>query len=138
MEQINRPVLFQPFSSFVLPVAITPTPLLASPSKSDLIDSFIISVDSGAANNVFIGDGNVTVNSGIEIVAGGGPVNFVIRNQDQQYELQIPVMEIAKTLQCQSDMPFAVPFIIWDCSQIFLIAALATNVRVMLFRSQFV
>lgn len=138
MEQINRPVLFQPFSSFVLPVAITPTPILSNPSKSDLIDSFIVSLDAAAANNVFMGDGSVTVASGIEIVAGGGPVNFRIVNQNQQYDLQIPVMAIARTLQCQQEMPFSIPFIIWDCSQVFFIAAAATNVRIMLFRSQFI
>jgi hypothetical protein len=138
MEQINRPVLFQPFSSFILPVAVTPTPMVTIPNKSDLIDSFIVSVDAGAANNVFMGDGNVSVNTGIEIVAGGGPVNFVIENQDQQYELQIPLMDVARTLQCQTQQPFAVPFIVWDCAQIYFVAAAATNIRIMLFRSQFV
>jgi len=138
MEQINRPILFQPFSSFILAVGITPTPMVATPNKSDLVDSFIVSLDAGAANNIFMGDGNVNINSGIEIIAGGGPVNFKIINQDQRYELQLPLMEMARTLQCQSDQPFAIPFIVWDCSQIYFIAAAATNVRISLFRSQFI
>lgn len=138
MEQINRPVLYQPFSSFVLTVLVTPTPILSTPNKSDLIDSFVLSLDAGAANNVFIGDGGVTVNSGLEIIAGGGPINFKINNQDQQYDLMLPLMEVARTLQCQSAMPFAIPFIVWDCAQIFLIAAANTNIRVALFRSQFI
>lgn len=138
MQQINRSVLFQPFSSFVLPVAITATPLVATPNKSDLVDSFIISVDAAAANNVFMGDGNVTIASGIEIVAGGGPVNFRIQNQPQQYDLQIPALDIARTLQCQDSTAFAIPFIVWDCSQVYLIAVAPTNVRVMLFKSQFI
>lgn len=138
MQQINRPVIFQPVSSFVLSVAVTATPLVSLSNKSDLIDSFIISVDAGAANNVFMGDGGVTVNTGIEIVAGGGPANFKINNQNQQYDLQVPLMDIARTLQCAVQQPFAIPFVVWDCSQIFLIAAAITNVRIMLFRSQFI
>ena len=138
MDQINRAVLSQPFSPFVLPVAITPTPITPSSNKVDLIDSFIVSLDSGAANNVFMGDGGVTVNSGIEIIAGGGPINFLIRNQNQQYDLQLPLLDAVKTLQCQTQMPFAIPFIVWDCSQIFFIAAAPTNIRICLFRSQFV
>lgn len=138
MQQINRPVIFQPFSSFVLPVLTTPTPMVATPNKSDLIDSFIVSLDAGAANNVFMGDGGVTTASGIEIVAGGGPANFRIDNQDQQYDTQIPLLDIARTLQCQMQQPFAIPFVVWDCSQIYFIAAANTNIRIMLFRSQFI
>lgn len=138
MEQINRPVLYQPFSSFVLSVAITATPILSTPNKSDLIDSFIVSLDAAAANNVFMGDGGVTTASGIEIIAGSGPINFKINNQNQQYDLQLPLLDVAKTLQCQTSMPFAIPFIVWDCSQVYFIAAAPTNVRIALFRSQFI
>jgi hypothetical protein len=138
MQQINRPVIFQPFSSFVLAVAVTATPMVSTPNKSDLIDSFIVSLDAGAANNIFMGDGGVTIASGIEIVAGGGPINFLIRNQDQNYDVQIPLMDIARTLQCQTQQPFAIPFVVWDCSQVYFIAAAATNVRIALFRSQFI
>lgn len=138
MQQINRNVLSQPFSSFLLPVDVTPTPLVATANKSDLVDSFIISVDAGAANNVFMGDGNVTIANGIEIVAGGGPINFKINNQNQQYDLQLPLLDAVRTLQCQDDTPFAIPFVVWDCSQVYLIAVAPTNVRVMLFRSQFI
>ena len=138
MEQINRPIISQTFSSFVLPVAVTPTPMISTPNKSDLVDSFIVSLDAGAANNVFMGDGGVTVNSGIEIVAGGGPASFRIVNQNQQYDTMLPLMDIARTLQCQSERPFAIPFVVWDCSQIYFIAALATNVRIMLFRNPFI
>jgi hypothetical protein len=138
MQQINRPILSQPFSSFVLAVGLTPTPMLSTPNKSDLIDSFIVSLDAGAANNVFMGDGGVTVATGIEIVAGGGPASFRIDNQDQQYDLQVPLMNIERTLQCQSALPFAIPFIVWDCATIYFIAAAATNLRIILFRSQFI
>jgi hypothetical protein len=138
MQQITRPVLFQPFSSFVLVVGTTPTPMVAIANKSDLVDSFILSLDAGAANNVFMGDQNVSVTTGIEIVAGAGPVNFRIDNQNQNYDVQIPLMDIARTLQCAVQQPFAIPFIVWDCSQLYLVAAANTNVRIMLFRSQFV
>jgi hypothetical protein len=138
MQQITRPVLFQPFSSFILTVLTTPTPMVATSNKSDLVDSFVVSVDAGAANNVFMGDQNVSILSGIEIVAGGGPANFVIDNQNQNYDVQIPLMDIARTLQCAVQQPFAIPFIVWDCSQLYFVAVANTSVRIMLFRSQFV
>jgi hypothetical protein len=135
---IVRPVLFQPFSAFPLAVQVTPTAIVANQNKSDLIDSFIISLDAGAANNVFMGDSSVTVANGIEIVAGGGPVNFRIVNQNQQYDTQVPLVGIASTMQCQDNLAVPIPFIVWDMSQIFLIAAAITNVRISLFRSQFI
>lgn len=138
MESIVRPILWQPFSSFNLSVQVTPTAIVANQNKSDLIDSFLVSVDAGAANNIFIGDSAVTVTNGIEIVAGGGPVNFRIPNQPQQYDTQTPLIAIANTMQCQDNLAVPIPFIVWDLSQIFLVAAAITNVRIAAFRSQFI
>jgi len=140
MLSVNREIVYQPFDSFSISVQVTPTPLNTSIAltKSDLIDSFTISVDATAANNVFIGGAGVTITSGLEIVAGGGPVSFVIENQRQHYELQEPVINIAEILQCSPSQPRSLPFIIWDLSQIYLIAAAITNVRVAPFRSMFI
>ena len=136
--QINREIVYQPIDTFVLPVQITPTPLSGVFTKVDLIDSFILSLDAAAANNVFLGNSNVTINTGIEIVAGAGPINFIIENQRQHYELQEPLLAIAATLQCEQSMPRSLPFIVWDLAQIYLVAVAATNVRVSPFRSQFI
>lgn len=140
MLDVNREVVYQPFDSFLIVVGTVPTRLsdTIAFAKTDLIDSFVISLDAGAANNIFIGGANVTVNNGVEIVAGGGPVNFVIENQNEHYEILDPLLRISETLQCTPKQPLAIPFIVWDLSQIYLVAAAATNVRVMPFRSMFI
>ena len=136
--QVIRDVVYQPFDTFVLAVQVTPTQIFPIQTKADLIDSFVVSVDAGVANNVFIGGNGVTVATGLEIVRGGGPVNFLIRQQQQHYELQEPAIAIAEMIGCEKRHPYAIPFIIWDLSQIYLIAAAITNVRIALFRAPFI
>ena len=138
MQQIVRPILSQPLITLTVAVGLTPTPIVSQGDKTSLVESFIISVDTSAANSVFLGDQGVTINSGIEIVAGAGPVNFAILNQAQQYDTQLPLIALGEMLGCIPQQPFAIPFIIWDLSQIYLVAAAPTNVRVLPFRSQFV
>lgn len=139
MEQFTRPIVYQNFTTFVIAVGIVPTQISTAFTKVDLIDSFTLSLDAGAANNVFIGDQGVTIASGLEIVAGGGPLTFRIRNQNQHYELQEPLLNIAETLQCAGPVaPKAIPFNVWDLSQIYLVAAAATNIRCAPWRAQFV
>jgi hypothetical protein len=136
--QVNREIVFQPFNTYVLAVGVGPTQIFPAQTKADLIDSFVVSVDAGAANNVFIGGNGVTIANGLEIVAGGGPINFVIRNQNQHYELQEPAIAIAEMIGCVGQFPKAIPFIVWDLSQVYLVAAAATNVRIALFRAPFI
>lgn len=138
MQQVIRDVVFQPFTTFVIPVAVTPTSISSTFTKSDLIDSFVLSLDAGAANNVFIGDQGVTVNSGLEIVAGAGPLLFKIRNQNIQYDIQSQLNPLTENNLCTPVPIRPIPFIIWDLTQIYLIAAAPTNVRCAPFRSQFI
>lgn len=139
MQQIDRPIVYQTFTTFALTVGTVATQISTAFTKVDLIDSFAISLDAAAANNVFIGDIGVTVNTGLEIVRGSGPVNFIIRNQPQQYDLQEPLLIIAETMQCQGPVaPRVIPFIIWDLSQICLVAAANTQVRIAPFRAIFI
>lgn len=140
MLQVNREIATQAFETFELAVQVTPTQIatVLSFTKQDLIDSFVVSVDAGAANNVFIGGPGVTITNGLEIVAGAGPILFEIVNQDQHYELQEPVIAIAEILQCAPNPPRQIPFIVWDFSQIYLIAIAITNVRIAPFRSVFI
>lgn len=140
MLQVNREVVYQPFETFTVSVQVTPTQLatVLSFTKADLISSFVVSVDAGAANNVFIGGAGVTITNGLEIVAGAGPLLFEIVNQNQHYDLQEPVIAIAETLQCAPNPPRQIPFIVWDFSQIYLVAAAITNVRIAPFRSVFI
>jgi hypothetical protein len=138
MDQIIRDIVVQPFETFNIAVQVTPTQLTTKFTKVDLITSFILSVDQGAANNVFMGGGGVSVTNGIEIVAGGGPIEFFINNQKQHYELQEPVISITEILQCAPKQPRSIPIVVWDLSQIYLIAAAITNVRVAPIRAVFI
>lgn len=139
MLGIVRNLYWQTIEPFVVAVATTPTQIFPQQTKSDLIDSFTLSLDAAAANNVFIGGLAVTVNTGLEIVAGGGPITFRIRNQRQHYEIQEPLIKIADTMNCNAPPlePLAIPFGVWDLTQIFLVAAAATNVRCQPWRAQF-
>lgn len=140
MQPVIRDIVYQPVETFNLAVQVTPTQLstVLSFTKQDLIDSFILSLDAAAANNVFWGGPGVTIVNGIEIVAGAGPVEFLIENQNQHYELQEPIIAIAETLQCAPLPTRSIPFVVWDFSQIYLVAAAITNVRIAPFRSVFI
>lgn len=143
-QQIIRDIVFQDFNTFTLAVAITPTPISSVFTKSDLIDSFVVSVPSTAANNVFAGNGSVTTTSGIEIIAGGGPLLFRIKNQNIQYDIHSALDPAASALQqvaCGNtqEIPIrSIPFIVWDLRQICLIAAAPTNVVIAPFRNMFI
>lgn len=137
--QIDRNmIVYQPFENFAINVQTTPTQISTSFTKVDLIDSFAVSVDAGAANNIFIGGPGVTILNGAEIVRGSGPVNFVIRNQPQQYELQEPLLQMAEMMGCQPLQPRVIPYVVWDLSQIYLVAAAVTVARILPFRSVFI
>lgn len=140
MQQMIRDIVFQPFESHALLVGVTPTPISPNMTKSDLIDSFAVSVDAAAANNVFIGNAAVTVLSGLEIVAGAGPLLFRIRNQNIQYDIHSTLDPVADYIaQCAvSQQVRGIPYIIWDLTQVCLVAVAPTNVRVAPFRSMFI
>lgn len=133
----TRPVIRQDFTTLLLTVGTVPTPLNGAFDINSLITSFIIAVPSTAANSVFLGNGGVTITNGLELLAGTSPV-FIIENYKQPYEMQGPLIKIEENLkQCEADVD-ALPFIVWDPSQIFLIAAAATNVSVAFFKEMFV
>lgn len=137
--QIIRETVFQPFDTFSLVVAVTATPISSVFTKSDLIDSFAVSVPSSAANNIFIGNQGVTLTTGLEIVAGAGPINFRIKNQDIQYDVHSAIDPAASALAgCNQLAIQSIPFIIWDLRQICLIAVAPTTVVIAPFRSMFI
>lgn len=119
-------------------VGTTPTPLNAVSNKSDLVYSFVVSVDAGAANNIFIGDQGVTILNGIEVVAGAGPCQFFIEDERQMYELMKPLLDLTATMQCRQQEGVAIPYIVWDLNQIYAVAAAATNIRIAPLRAQFI
>src|SRR5262245_8885080 len=95
---MERPIIKQEFTTLSFTVttsAASPNPALGLTS---LIDSFVITVPSSAANSVFIGsDQGVTTTTGLEILAGTSQ-NFRISQDRQLYELQMVLIEIYKCL----------------------------------------
>jgi hypothetical protein len=133
-----RDIVYQPFDPIAITVLTTPTPILAKSSKSDLIDSFIVSVPASALNNVFVGNNSVTLTTGLEIVAGAGPAEFKILNQRVQYDIHSLMEPVIASLPCNVVSIKGIPFIIWDLTQICLIAVANTAIVVLPIRSQFV
>lgn len=138
MQQIVRNIVFQPFDPQPLTVGITPTPLFPTGTKADLIASFGISVPAAAANNVFIGNIAVSLTNGLEIVKGAGIVLFRIINQNVQYDIHSEVNPAVENALCQPIPIQSIPFIVWDVTQISLIATAPTAISFVLFRSQFI
>lgn len=137
--RLIRDIVYQPFDTFSLVVGTTPTRISPTFTKADLIDSFVVSVPASAANNVFIGNASVTTTSGLEIVAGGGPILFRIRNQIIQYDIHSSLDPAANAItQCQELPIQSIPFIIWDLTQIYLIATAPTTISVAPFKSMFI
>lgn len=133
-----RPTVIQQVGQAVVAVGLTPTPLTANPSLTlAYIDSFLICVYSTAANSVFFGDSTVSITTGIEIPAGV-TVQFSASNERQLYELQNPLIQMSEVLTCERQTAEEIPFVYFDLSQLFLVAAAATNVVVMPFKRAYV
>lgn len=124
-----RPSVVQQFNPQVVAVQITPTPLSGLNLNQAFIDSLIICVYSTAANSVFLGDQGVTTTTGIEIPAGV-TIELEISNERPLYELQIPMTDMEAKIACQVVRPFDVPFVYWDLTQLYCIAAAPTNIIV--------
>jgi len=79
-----------------------------------------------------MGDSSVLVaaNNGLEVPAGV-PIQLRITNERQIYEVQGPLVD---GFRCAPD---AIPFIAWDITQIYLVAAVAHTVGVVLFQEAF-
>lgn len=133
-----RDIVYQPFDTQSLLVGITPTQILPKAAKSDLISAFVVSVPAAAANNVFIGNTGVTTTSGLEIVAGAGPCEFRIRNQNVQYDIHSLLKPVIESIPCTLTYIHNIPYIIFDLTQICLIAVAPTTVAIWPIRSQFV
>jgi hypothetical protein len=133
-----RPTVPQQVDNQVVAVGTAPTPLSSNPAlTSAYIDAFLICLYTTAANSVFFGNGGVTITNGVEIPPGVS-VQFAISNERELYELQTPLELAAAALTCQTVDHKLIPFVYWDLSQLFLVAAAATNVVVMPFKRAYV
>lgn len=126
---MSRPLVVQPFDPQLLAVQITPTPLSGVQLQSAYIDSILLTVYSTAANSVFLGNGAVTVTTGIEIPAGV-TIQLTISNERPLIELETPLLDLARKILCLNPKRTEVPFVYWDVTQLFVIAAAPTNMIV--------
>jgi len=134
MQRPDRPVTRQTFTPFALLVGVTPTPLAQSIQQStiqSLYTTIVLSNPLGASR-VLLGDSSVLVanNNGLELPAGF-PVQLRIPNERQLYEVQGPLVD---GFRCSAD---AIPFVAWDITTIYLVAAVAHTVGVVLFQEAF-
>lgn len=135
---LQRPLVEQQFSNIGVAVQTTPTPIKANGALTDLCVSFVVSVPATAANSVFLGDGNVTTATGIEILPGA-PLLFTIDQIRQLYELQAPAEELVAKIACNTQFQSEkIPFVCWNLANLYLIATAVTNVAVMNFRVPYI
>jgi hypothetical protein len=133
-----RPTVPQQLNQFVCSVGLTPTPISSNPAlTSAYIDSLLICVYSTAANSVFFGDQTVTITNGMEIPPGV-TVQFSISNERVLYELEMPILPAASKIVCAPMPETQIPFVYWDMSQLYLIAAAATNTVIIPFKRAYV
>ena len=109
--------------TFALAVPASPASVPISSDTNlvnNYVDSFFVSVPAGGVN-VFIGPAGVIAATGLEIIAGGGPANFLIEQGGrQQYEIQSPLLALAAVAKCDIADVAMIPFQVWDLSQLFL------------------
>jgi hypothetical protein len=128
----ERPVVRQRFFSYALAVAAAPavTQVNNDPSlHTNYLNTFIISVPA-AGGNVYLGSAGVSQATGLELIAGSGPLVFAIDQARQFYEIQDPTLQIAAIANCKNPKPQMIPFVVWDLTQLFLTAPVLTNIVV--------
>ncbi len=129
----NREITRQEFLSIGLTVLVTPTRLSSGAQQSAIqlmYETIAFSNPfAGVNSSVWIGGANVsaTLKNGQEVISGGTVV-WRIRNERQLYEIQGPIVDKS----CQ--VPELIPFMAWDVSQIYLVAAVQTTIGVTLFK----
>lgn len=137
---LQRPLLEQQFSNIVVALAAAniAQPIKPNGALTDMITSFVVSVPSTAANSVFLGDANVTTASGIEILPGA-PLLFTVDQVRQLYELQAPLEDLVARLSCNpAFIQEKIPFVCWNLQNVYLVAAAATNIAVMPFKTPYI
>lgn len=136
---ILRPPIEQTFFTVALTaLSANNVPIAQNINISSLINAFIICNPSSNVNSVFWGDSNVSTSSGIEIPPGNAPL-FGTEEIRQLYELQDPLLLEAQKAICGKIDPIAIPVVVWNPSNIFIIAANANvNVSLAFFRNVYI
>ena len=131
----KRPLIGQQFRTFSFAVGVTPLPIAPDVDLTKLITTFVISNPIAGAS-VYFGNGGVSTTTGLEIQPGTAPV-FEVAQTRQLYELQGPLLDINAAMQCRRMEAEPLPFVVWDMTQVFLVAAAATTVSIGLFPTMY-
>lgn len=133
-----RPLVVQQFLTRSIAVTAAALPIDPTQDKTKLITGFSIANPSTGAS-VFIGNAGVTTATGFEIPAGTAPFFGIDQQGRQMYELQKPLNEINASMQCDISKAAldGIPFIVWDLSNFFIIAAAPTTVTLITFPTMY-
>lgn len=143
MIRSSRQFIGQQFSTFGITVPVTAIPINSSLGITSLITTIVLSVPTGAANSVFLGaDAGVTITSGLEIPPGN-PQQYRVINERELVELESPLLDMLTMQICNQGGKGAaqsevVPFIVWDVSQMYLIATANTAMTVGVFKEMWI
>lgn len=121
----TRPILTQSWSSLTVTAPATGSaaiPLDPSGNQNQLINSFALSIPTGGVNCFVVGSA-IAATSGMEIIAGGGPVAFRVADERMLYELAGITHTIAQIIGCKPFEPDVIPVVVWDLSQIFIVSS---------------
>jgi len=125
--------------SFTVPVAPA-APLMHQASLQSMIDTFMITIPSTAANSVWLGfNAGVIVGNGIELLAGTTVV-FKIDNLTRQlYELQSLEERINTALCGIAVTPREmIPYVVWDMSQVYVVASAPVGISFAIFKAVYI
>ena len=133
---LRRPLIVQQFRTFAFAVGTSPLPIEPTVDKTALITTIVIS-NPLTGISVFFGNQGVQPATGLEIIPGTSPAFIIEQEGRQMYELQAPLLDIDAGLQCRNIQPEAIPFIVWDVANMFLVSTAATTVSVALFKAMY-
>jgi len=138
--QVLRPIIKQEGDAFGFTVPTAAAPLMPQSSLTALIDTFMITIPSTAANSVFLGfNQGVNTTNGIELLAGTTSVFKIDHDTRQLYELQNLLTRLNQVLCGTPVTPTeAIPFVAWDMSNVFVIAAAATVISFAIFKAVYI
>lgn len=126
-----RPRTFQSALNFQITLAANIATQLTSGQIE--VDCIVVNVASSVGNSVFFGFGSqITPSSGIE-VRPGLPLTISADTQREQWELQRLLEILVAYVTNSSPGPYKAPRNVFDASQYYVVATVATTIAVMLF-----
>lgn len=132
----QRPLVVQDFLTRSIAVTAAALPIDPTLDKSKLIVGFSVN-NPAAGASVYVGNAGVTIpggnNPGFEISPGTAPFFGIDQQGRQMYELQQPLLKIQNGLECGRQEIEGIPFVVYDLSRWFIVAAGATNVTLIAF-----